>query len=283
MSNSISGSVGVTKEHRISRKIPNGYQIETEAGAAFLSEKEAGAELAEGDTVNAFIFHDYEGHLTATLTPPFVQAGQCDILRVKAAGPMGAFADWGLAKDLLIPHAHQSHTLKKGEYAAIYVFVDTLSGRVAGSMRIDKFLQETSDQFSPNQEVELLVFRQTEIGYLCAVNQTHTGMLYASDLMKRIKVPMKTTGYIQRVRDDQRLDLTLRRPGYQQVRASKDVLMDAILDAGGFLDLHDKSRPEEVKERLEMSKKVFKAAAGGLLKEGKIKIEDNGLRAVENE
>lgn len=281
----ISSWLGCLSRRKVQKETPKGFYIETPGGDAFLPKSELGEPRpAPGDTLELLIYHDYDGYLSATLTRPLIQVGEFALLRIKAAGDKGAFADWGLEKDLFIPHAEQLTPLQKGHEHLVYAYIDERSGRITGSTRVDRFapdvLPETHN-FAPGDELPLLISRKTDLGYKAIIETEppYSGTLYENELLKKIRPGMRLTGYIKQVREDLKLDLTLRRPGYDEVRAAAEELHERLQQVpDGFLSYHDKSDAQAIRKEFNISKRSFKAAVGALLKQGLINIEPGGIR-----
>ncbi len=275
--------LGLFKKQKISKSTPNGFIIEVAEGSAFLPDKEN--EFSEGDEVEVFIYHDYGGNLTATLTKPFIEINQVVLLRIKASGDKGAFADWGLDKDLFIPHAEQHIPLEKGASYPVYAYIDKVSGRITGSTQVDKHFPETvTDKlYEAGNEVNITILKKTDLGFKALIDDKHIGLLYENELIQPIKPGDGLTAYIKTHREDGKIDLTLRKPGYDEVLQSRDFLLDKLNSEGGFLPFNDKSDPNEIRKVFGISKRTFKAAVGSLLKEKVIEFVNNGIQLIVDE
>ena len=249
-------------------------------GDAFLSEKESTGNLEAGDEVTVCVYHDYDGHLTATTQKPHIQVGEVALLKVKAAGDKGAFADWGLPKDIFIAHAEQAVPVIKGKYYPVAAYIDTETDRIAGSTKIDKFVDEVvdADTFEKGEEVIIIPYRRTDMGFRVLINGKYSGMLYDNEIFKPVKIGEQGKAYVKQIRDDGKIDLLLQKPGYEAISEGADYLKEQLELNGGFLPYHDKTDPYVIKTNLHMSKRVFKAAVGGLLKAGLLEIQDDGIR-----
>ena len=192
---------------------------------------------------------------------------------------LGAFADWGLSKDLFIPFGEQRHPLTAGSFAVVKVYLDN-QGRPTGSTRIDRWIEDTSSAYSVGEEVEILIAEQTELGFKAVVNHQVWGLLYSNELYRRIRRGQKITGFVQRVRDDGKIDLSLNRPGFSESKIQPviDAIEAKLSESQGFLALNDKSPPSAIYAAFGVSKKVFKQAIGSLYKARKITIEAEGIR-----
>ncbi len=193
---------------------------------------------------------------------------------------MGAFADWGLRKDLFIPFGEQRHPLRAGSFTVVKAYLDN-QGRPTGSTRIDRWIEDTSAAYSVGEEVEILIAEQTELGFKAVVNHQVWGLLYSNELFRRVRRGQKTTAFIQRVRDDGKIDLSLNRPGFSESKIQPviDAIEAKLRENEGFLPLNDKSPPPAIYAAFGVSKKVFKQAVGALYKTRKITIEASGIRA----
>ncbi len=283
MEKSLPAGLGLFKKQKISKSTPNGFIIEVAEGSAFLPDKEN--EFSEGDEVEVFIYHDYGGNLTATLTKPFIEINQVVLLRIKASGDKGAFADWGLDKDLFIPHAEQHIPLEKGASYPVYAYIDKVSGRITGSTQVDKHFPETvTDKlYEAGNEVNITILKKTDLGFKALIDDKHIGLLYENELIQPIKPGDGLTAYIKTHREDGKIDLTLRKPGYDEVLQSRDFLLDKLNSEGGFLPFNDKSDPNEIRKVFGISKRTFKAAVGSLLKEKVIEFVNNGIQLIVDE
>lgn len=270
--------LGLFKKQKISKSTPNGFIIEIAEGSAFLPDKEN--EFSEDDEVDVFIYHDYGGNLTATLTKPFIEINQVVPLRIKASGDKGAFADWGLDKDLFIPHAEQHIPLEKGASYPVYTYIDKVSGRITGSTQVDKHFPETvtDKTYDAGVEVNITILKKTDLGFKALINDEHIGLLYENELTQPVKPGDGLTAYIKTHREDGKIDLSLRKLGYDEVLQARDFLLDKLNSEGGFLPFNDKSDPNEIRKVFGISKRTFKAAVGSLLKENLIQFAKNGIQ-----
>lgn len=253
-----------------------------DAGEVLLPRQQVPANCQPGDRLDVFVFRDGDGQLSATTSKPLAQVGQVAWLKVVATSRAGAFLDWGLPKDLLCPFAEQRAEMEVGKRYLVMVFLDD-QYRVAASARIDEFLEDDNGgAFAEGQEVSLMVADRTPLGFKAVINNSHWGVLYASELFRPLHKGQAVTGYIRRIRHDGRIDLTLQKPG--GTRSQVEQLADAILAQahaqGGYLPFNDKTPPEEIYSRFAVSKKIFKQAVGHLLKEKLITLCDEGVNVV---
>lgn len=238
--------------------------------------------LKPGDELEVFIYHDNEGRLIATTLHPKAVVGEFQFMEVKSVNKTGAFLDWGLMKDLLVPFKEQKMPMKEGKWYLVYVRLDHVTGRIMASARIEKFLNNTPPNYEHNQEVDLIVADDTEIGYKVIVNNSHWGMVYHSEVFHRLEKGDHIKGYVKEVRDDDKIDVSLTPLGYQKVEGIAKVILDALQVKNGYLPVHDKSDPELIYSLFRCSKKAFKQAIGSLYKQHIIAIEKDGIRIIEN-
>ena len=230
------------------------------------------------DEVQVFIYHDNEGRLIATTLHPKAVVGEFAFMRVKSVNSTGAFLDWGLMKDLLVPFKEQKMAMREGKWYLVYVHLDHLTGRIVASARVEKFLGNVPPEYESNQEVNLLVADDTEIGYKVIVNDLHWGMIYHNQVFQRLEKGERLKGYVKGVREDDKLDISLQPLGYQRVDGISQRILEALQMKDGYLPVHDKSDPEEIYSLFRCSKKAFKQAIGSLYKQHRIRMEADGIR-----
>ncbi len=237
--------------------------------------------LNEGDELNVFLYHDSEDRLIATTQAPYAQVGEFARLQVKSVNRVGAFLDWGVeAKDLLVPFREQKVEMQEGCFYTVYLYLDFATGRIAASSKLDKYLDNVPPQYTPNQEVEILVAQETQLGYKVIINNLHWGMIYHNEIFCPIGVGKRTKGYIKQMRDDEKIDVALQPAGYDRIDPLSDMILQRLRGAGGRLPLSDKSPAEEIARYFQCSKKSFKKAIGALYKAHRIVIADDSIRIV---
>ena len=234
-----------------------------------------------GDEVEVFIYHDNEGRLIATTAKPLAQAGEFQFMEVISVNNTGAFLEWGLMKDLLVPFKEQKMPMREGKWYLVYVHVDHITGRIVASARIDKYLDNVIPNYSFNQEVDLLVAEDTEIGYKVIINNTHWGLVYHNEVFQRLEKGEHLKGYIKEVREDEKIDVSLTPLGDQKVEGIAKTILDSLKAQGGYAAVHDKSEPELIYSLFRCSKKAFKQAIGALYKQKIIYIEPEGIRLID--
>lgn len=263
---------------RVDRKIVHGYILEDEEGEeVLLPNKLALDDFDENDQVKVFIYKDGEERVTATMQEPKVTLNQIAFLEAKDVNIYGAYLDWGLDKDLFVPHSEQMEKMKAGQSYLIYMYLDQETNRLVATTRIGRFLDNSDITVEENEKVNLWIWNQTDLGYNVIINEKHEGLIYHNEFYTDVQYGDKSTGYIKQIRPDNKIDVTLRPIGYDKIEPNADFILERLHEAGGYLDLHDKSDPEEIKDRLEMSKKTFKKSIGLLYRKDIIRIEDDGI------
>ena len=263
----------------ITRRTDNGlYLRDAEDNEVLLPNAYVPEQFEFEDEIEVFVYLDSEERPVATTLKPLATVGDFAYMQVKEVSEYGAFLEWGILKDLFVPFREQGDPLDPGEFYIVYVYIDEATDRIAASCRLNRFFQETPITVREGEEVSLLVGHDTDLGYNVVVNNLHRGLVYHDDVYKKISPGDRIPGFIKRVRPDGKIDVTIRKTGLDRVTGSARVIMEKLEAAGGFLSLHDKSDPTKIREELEMSKKTFKNAIGGLYKRNLIRIEKDGIR-----
>ena len=235
-----------------------------------------------GDEKEVFLYHDSEDRLVATTETPLLRVGEAGYLRVVDKTAHGAFLDWGLyGKDLFLPNRNQQGGIIAGRSYIVYLYEDSVTGRCVATCKLKSFINNDIIMVAPRQEVDLLVASESPIGYRVIINNRHWGMLYRNQLFRPIAVGDRTKGYVRKLTEDNRTDVSLQQEGFAQVKDSAEVLLQLVRDNGGFLPLNDDSAPEEVNRLTQTSKKVFKRSLGMLLKRGAVTVDEQGIKINE--
>lgn len=235
-----------------------------------------------GDEKEVFLYHDSEDRLVATTETPLLRVGEAGYLRVVDKTAHGAFLDWGLyGKDLFLPNRNQQGGIIAGRSYIVYLYEDSVTGRCVATCKLKSFINNDSITVALRQEVDLLVASESPIGYRVIINNRHWGMLYRNQLFRPIAVGDRTKGYVRKLTEDNRIDVSLQQEGFAQVKDSAEVLLQLVRDNGGFLPLNDDSAPEEVNRLTQTSKKVFKRSLGMLLKRGTVTVDEQGIKINE--
>lgn len=252
-----------------------------DAGEILLPARYVSEPLQPGDEIEVFIYRDNEGRLIATTEHPFAQVGEFAYLQVTDVNRTGAFLDWGLMKQLLLPYSEQTMKLCRGMVILVYVYLDDASKRIVASAKIDSFLGNRMPRYHQGEPVKALVYKHNELGYKAIVDNLYHGLIYESDLYKPLVVGKEVTAYIKNVRDDGKIDLIMSGSKDGRVDTLADRIMEHLsAEPQGFLPLTDSSSPEAISHVFECSKKDYKKALGKLYRERRIVIEDDGIRKV---
>ncbi|NVJ67559.1 MAG: GntR family transcriptional regulator [Gammaproteobacteria bacterium] len=230
------------------------------------------------DWVEVFVYLDSEDRLTATTEDPFAKVGQFAFLQCVEVNRVGAFFDWGLPKDLLVPFGQQYKELQPGRFYLLYLYIDNASQRIVATTKLDRHLDKQTARFSKGEEVKAIVRRKTDLGYLCIINNSHSALIFKDQTVKHLKVGTELTAYIHQVRDDGKISLSLHKGAIQAKNALAEQLIEALENNNGFLPLNDKSKPEDIYHYFKVSKAIFKRTLGQLYKERKITIANDGIR-----
>jgi len=230
------------------------------------------------DIIQAFIYRDSEDRLIATTEKPFAMVGDFALLKAVSVTTVGAFFDWGLSKDLLVPYREQSHAIEIGKKYVVYVYLDIESQRIAASTKIDRFLDNLPPVFKPDEEVSLFLVSKTELGYKAIINNTHTGIIYKNEVFQSLKQGQLIKGYIKKIREDHKIDLYIQKNGPVLREELTTKILAYLKENGGAMDITDKSDPKVIYKQFEVSKKIFKVAIGTLYKQRLILIEENLIR-----
>ena len=269
--------IGSYNDLIVERMVDFGLYLNKKPDEVLLPQKYVPENTRPGDMLRVFVYTDSEDRpVAATLTPKAV-VGEFAYLRVKDVTSFGAFMDWGLEKDLLVPSNQQQSRMVVGKYYVVKVCLDDQTGRVYGTNRITSNCEKNPTDLAEGQPVDLLIYGITKIGVHAVVNNRYAGLLYRSDVYGSISIGDRLNGYIGRIREDGKIDLTLKSPGYRSIAGSGEKVLDILSQRGGFIPCHDKTPPDEIRRVFSMSKKEFKKAVGGLYKSGRIYISEKGI------
>lgn len=234
-----------------------------------------------GDTINVFIYNEAKEKIGATTQTPKAVVGDFASLEVTSVTGFGAFLDWGISKDLFVPKKYWRYPLQEGDNAVVYLTLDYEKKGVIGTCHISDHFINASGALEPNRKVSLIVWDISDLGVSVIIDNRYSGLLYRQELFETLTIGDTTEGYVKKVREDGLVDAALRPQGFKESTTdARDDILNALSDSNGFLPLTDKSPPDQIKERLGMSKKLFKKTVGGLYKDGTISIEESGIRLV---
>lgn len=251
------------------------YLTDGESESILLPSKYIDQSTAVGDEVEVFVYKDSEDRPVAVTEHPFACVGEVAFLQVAAVNKYGAFLDWGLPKDLLVPFSEQKSRMREGGFYPVYVYLDDETKRVVASAKLEKFIGNTIPDYRPGQKVEALVIQHTEIGYKVVVDNLHWGMIYDNEVFAPLEIEQSVKAYVKSVRDDGKIDLTLNDKAKVRTKSTAELIIEYLKAHGGEMAVGDKSSPEEIKALFHCSKKDFKKALGALYKDKKIIPGDN--------
>jgi len=252
-----------------------------ELGEVLLPRREMPRSWEIGGGVEVFLYADSEDRPVATMKVPKAMPGEFGYLEVIAKTGVGAFLDWGLPKDLLLPFRELKDGVEVGRSYVVHVHVDEESGRIVASRRLNRYLNKSPATFEEGQEVELMLFGKTDLGYKAIIDGTHSGVLFGNEVFRKLRAGERTKGYIAQVREDGKIDLSLYPPGRTRIDELELRIEEELKSRGGFWSLCDASPAEEIHAALGVSKKAFKQATGALFKKRKISIGKDGIRVVD--
>lgn len=267
----------------VNRTTDNGqYLINEEGDEVLMPKRYVTEEIGEGDTVDVFVYNDSEDRMVATKETPFAIVGEAAYLEVIDKTIHGAFLDWGLAKDLFLPVRNQMFRMDTGHKYMVFIYVDDVTNRVTATAKLNSFIKNDEITVKPGEEVDILIAMENQLGYRVVINNRHWGMLYSNQIFSPVSVGDRYQGFVYRVTEDNRIDVSLQQQGFGEVKKSADKILELIRERGGTLDLHDGSSPEEVRRVTGMSKKVFKRSVGFLMKKGMIVMDNNKIVLEKN-
>lgn len=272
--------VGKFNSLMVIKEVPFGVYLDgQDLGEILLPKKYVPKDIGVGDMVHVFLYFDSEDKIIATTQKPFIELNTCAFLKVIDINPTGVFLDWGLDKDLYVPRAEQHRPMEKDKRYIVYLKED-FKGRLIASSKVDHLLDKTKPIYCLNEEVNLLIAGQTELGFKVIIESLHWGLIHQSEVFKTLHYGQKTTGMIQKIREDGKIDVVLRKPAAIGRDELAIRILEALRKAGGFLPLYDKSSTEDIQLHFGESKKRFKNTIGVLYKQGEILIEPNGIRLI---
>jgi len=237
-------------------------------------------QMSVGEDITVFLYNDSEDRLVATTEKPFIVLNQFAYLQVKEVTPYGAFLDWGLEKDLLVPFREQTNKLEEGKYYLIYLMLDESTNRLVATAKTNKKYSTDTSEIELEKEVDLLICETFDLGVKVIVNGKHLGIVYLSDLTRSLRRGDNEIGYVFKIREDGKLDVRLEQSGYQKIEPSAERLLALMKNRKGTLFLTDKSDPDDIRDQVGMSKKTFKQAVGNLYKNKLIQLNPDSISII---
>lgn len=273
--------IGEYNDLDIIRETPQGiYLGDSEGNEILLPNKYIPEEFKIWDTLNVFVYLDHEERPVATTLKPYITLNEFAYLRCMVVNEIGAFMDWGLEKQLFVPFKEQARPMKEGSWYIVYMYMDEKTNRLVGTSKTRKFLTNEHVSVSKFDKVDILVTHLTEKGANVIINQKHEGLIYIENIFEDIRTGDQMEAYIKKVRDDGKIDVVIQPEGYKSIEPNAEFIYEELKAAGGFLPLHDKSTPEDIKNQLGLSKKLFKKAIGALYKDKVIAIKEDGIELL---
>ncbi len=244
-----------------------------------LPKKYCSDEMKPEGEVGVFVYRDSEGRKVATTLSPKILINEFALLQVSAVSEVGAFLDWGLEKDLMVPFREQRQKMEVGRWYIVYLDIDLKTDRLYASNRVEKFLQNDDISIKEGDEVDVLVLQKTDLGYTVIINNAHKGLIFDNEIFKELSIGENLKGYVKKIREDNKIDVTIQPIGYRNViDVNSETIYKILVENAGFIAITDKSTPEEIYSQFGMSKKAFKKSIGALYKQRIISLQPDGIK-----
>ena len=274
-------SIGLMNEMEVVKKVEFGVYLDGGPhGEILMPQRYVPENCQIGDTVNVFIYLDSEDRLVATTDLPVAMVGEFARLKVVSVTSIGAFLDWGLPKDLLVPFREQQVKMEEGKSYLVFVYLDDESQRIVASSKLDKFVDNIPVDYEVGEEVDLIIAGKTDLGYKAIIDNSHWGLIFKNEVFQPLKIGDKLKGFIKNIRPDEKIDLSLEKAGYEKIDSISQSVLNKLKEANGYLPFNDKSAPDEISVTFGISKKNFKKAIGALYKQRLIDIEEKGIKLL---
>ncbi|MFW8600194.1 S1 RNA-binding domain-containing protein [Desulfobacterota bacterium M19] len=271
--------IGKINRLTILRKLDYGTQLDGgESRTVLLAKKDSPINCQPGDELEVFVYEDREKRLLATTQRPYATVGQFARLQMVASSSSGAYLDWGMQKDLLVPKSEQHAGMETGRSYIVFIFLDNKTNRITASTKLDNFFSSKPPNYKEGEEVKLIISAKTDLGYKAIINHSHQGIVYKNEIFQALHIGQQLKGYVKKIRDDLKIDLSLQQSGYQRVDDVSRGILKTVKNLGGRIAVTDKSRPEEIYSLFGISKKTFKRAIGALYKRRLITLEKDGIK-----
>jgi predicted RNA-binding protein (virulence factor B family) len=280
--------IGQVNDLVVTDELPFGYSLAytgTDADmdeSVFMPVSDTNGQFTKGQTLQAFVYYAQDGSIQATQKEVPIKVNDFALLTCTGATDFGAFFDWGMERDLLVPKSMQHKPMDIGLSYVVYLLDDPDNRKLVGSSKLYRFLNETSDDLSPGQEVSVIIFDETSLGFKCIINREYQGLLFKSDLFKRLAIGDQVTAFVKHIREDGKIDLSLQRQGKEARKDLADEIIDDLKAHGGVSTLTDKSSADEIFARFHVSKGAYKRAIGTLYKNKKVLLSKTHISLVEN-
>lgn len=272
--------IGKTQTLKVSEKNSSGYMLMDDLEwKAFLPKIFVHEEKEEGDEIEVFVYQD-DGKLKATTEKPVAEVGEFAVMSCVQSLPSGAFMDWGIIKDLFIPYTQQKLKIVEGKRYLVFIYIDEKTELITGTTKFKRNPQYENLPFHKGDKVDLIIMGESELGWNVVINKKYIGLIFASDVFKKLYPLSEEKGFIKNIREDGKIDVTLQPEGFENIDEFRQKILDKLNENYGLLYLSDKSEPDEIKNELQMSKKNFKKAIGGLYRDKVIDILDDKIRLL---
>lgn len=270
--------IGIYNELVVDRILtPGAFLIDNEENDVLLPNKYIPEGTKVGDQLKVFVYNDSEDRIVATTLRPLLQLHKFGCLKVKDVNNIGAFLDWGLEKDLLVPFRQQHGRLNIGQWCLVYLYIDTLTHRLAATAKVEKHFEKENIELEVNQEVDLLIANDSDLGVNVVINNTYSGMIFSNQIYQDVMMGDQIRGFIEQIRPDGKIDVTLRKKGMQNLEDGAQTILKELKASEGFIALTDKSKPQEIQSLLQMSKKNFKKSLGILYRNKQVLLKKEGV------
>ncbi len=269
-------------ELKIAKRSTFGLFLRDESGEeVLLPNKYCAEKMTPGDPVKVFVYRDSEGKKIATTLTPKIFLHEFALLQVSAVTGVGAFLDWGLEKELMVPFREQKQNMEVGRWYTVYLDLDKKSDRLYASNRVERFLQNDQITVNEGEEVSLVVLHKTDLGFTVIINHTHKGLLFDNEIFQEIRIGDRLRGYVKKIREDRKIDISLQALGFRNFNdKNSELIYLKLKENKGFLALSDKSTPEEIYAQFGISKKAFKKSLGALYKKRLVEIQAKGIKLI---
>lgn len=274
-------NVGEYNTLKVVKEVDFGLYLDGNPDEILLPKRYVPAGLKIDDEINVFVYHDNEGRLIATTDRPVAVVGEIAMMQVASVTPHGAFLKWGIMKDVFIPLSYMEHRMKEGDKRLVMLVIDAQTGRVTATEKIDHFLSNLELTIKINDEVDLVIFQKTDIGYKVIINSKHMGVLHYNEVFRELEIGEKLKGFIKNLRPGNKIDVSPGTKGYTRVKSEEDRIIELLRNNSGYLPYNDKSDPEAIYAFFGMSKKTFKMTLGALYKKRQIEFTQTGTKLVE--
>ncbi len=276
--------IGQYNTLKVSHETKSGLYLADEEGQeVLLPGKYIPKDIKTDDELSVFIYKDSEDRLIATTEQSKITLHQFAYLQAVDVNAYAAFIDWGLEKNLFVPYKEQPQKMIAGKWYIVYLYLDEQTDRLVGSANVHRFLKNEELTVQPGEEVDILIWQSTDLGYNVIINNLHKGLIYSNEIFTLVQIGDIKKGYIKKIREENKIDVELQKSGYENIEPNADKIVAQLKAYGGFLPLNDRSAPEDITQQLEMSKKTFKKAIGLLYKQQVIRLAEDGIYLNEGE